>query len=155
MGSEESSNAEAQRFYNMLATTNEIIYEGAIESKLSITIRLLVARTNWHATEKCLDYFIQMLVDVTPKDNCIPKNYYEAKMIVSSLGLKAQKIYCCEDGCMLYYKDDEQLTKWKFCHLSTRRHRSVPIKRMFYLPIIPRLQRLFALMETAKQMRWH
>jgi len=29
------------------------------------------------------------------------------------------------------------------------------MKRMFYLPIIPRLQRLYASMESAKQMRWH
>jgi len=43
---EESPNAEAQRFYNMLATTNEPIFDGATESKLSVAIRLLAARTN-------------------------------------------------------------------------------------------------------------
>jgi len=42
-----------------------------------------------------------MFVDVAPKDNCIPKNYYEEKKIVSSLGLKVEKIDCCEGGCML------------------------------------------------------
>jgi len=86
---EESHNAEAQRFYDMLATANEPIYDGATESKLSVAIRLLVARTNWHTPKKCLDHFIKLLVDVAPKDNFIPKNYYEAKKIVSSLGLKA------------------------------------------------------------------
>jgi len=70
---EESPNAEVQRFYNMLAAANEPIYDGAIESKLSIAIKLLTARTNWHTPEKYLDYFIKMLVDVAPKDICIPK----------------------------------------------------------------------------------
>jgi len=160
---EESPNVETQRFYDMLNNANELIYEGATESRLSIAIRLLAARTNWHVTKKCLDYFIQMLIDVVPKHNCIPKNYFEAKKIVSSLGLKAEKIDCCEDGCMLYYKADDQLAECKFCHCSrylphkggTGRHESVPVKRMFYWSLIPRLQRLYASMETVKQMRWH
>jgi len=65
---EEPPNDEAQRFYEMLAGANEPIYEGAIKSRLTIAIRLLVARINWHVPKKCLDHFIQMLLDVAPKD---------------------------------------------------------------------------------------
>jgi len=160
---EQSPNAFAHKFYDMLASANEPIYEGATKSKLSIVIRLLATRTNWHAPEKCLDYVIKMLNDVAPKQNFILKNYYEAKKIVSSLGLEAEKIDCCECGCMLYYKDDIYLTESKFCHLpryfepkgDRGRYKNIPRKRMFYLPIIPRLQRLYASMESASQMRWH
>jgi len=77
-----------------------------------------------HVIEKCLDYFIQMLVHVTSKDNCIPKNYYEDHNVISFVDLKAQKIYCCEVGYMLDYKDDEYLTKCKFCHFP----RYLPLK---------------------------
>ena len=154
---EESPNVEAQRFYDMLAAANEPIYDGATESKLSIAIKLLAARTNWHTPEKCLDYFIKLLVDVAPKDNCIPKSYYDAKKVVSSLGLKAQKIDCCEAGCMLYYKGDNYLKECKFCHLPRYfpSKGDIQLKRMFYLPIISRLQRVYASMESVKQMRWH
>ena len=96
---EESPNAEVQRLYHMLAAANEPIYDGATKSKLSIAIKLLATITNWHTPEKCLDYFIKILVDVAPKDYCIPKSYYDAKKVVSSLGWKAQKIDCCEVGC--------------------------------------------------------
>ena len=75
----------------MLASANELIYDGVNESKLSIAIKRLAARTNRHATEKCIDHFIQMLIDVAPKDNSIPKNYCEAKNVMSSLGLEAKK----------------------------------------------------------------
>jgi hypothetical protein len=34
-------------------------------------------------------------------------------------------------------------------------YKDVPAKRMFYIPITPRLKRLHASIETAKQMRWH
>jgi len=92
----ESPNTKAQKFYDMLASTYEPIYEGAMKSRLSITLRLMIARTDCYTAKKCLDYFIQILLDVDPIDNCIFKNYYEAKKYVSSLGLKAMKIDCCE-----------------------------------------------------------
>jgi len=147
----------------MLASAHQPIYDGATQSKLSIAIRLLGTRTNWHTIEKCLDYFIEMLLDVAPIENCIPKTYYEAKKIISTLGLKAVKIDCCELGCMLYYKDDIELNECKFCSLlrylppkgHNKTYKRVSIKRIFYLLIIPQLQRLYTLMESARQMRWH
>ena len=78
---EEQPNIEAQNFYDMLASAHQPVYDGETQSKLSIATRLLGARTNWHTTEKCLDYFIEMLLDVAPIENCIPKTYYEAKML--------------------------------------------------------------------------
>lgn len=34
-------------------------------------------------------------------------------------------------------------------------HKDVPLKRMFYLPITPRLQRLYYSDVTVNHMRWH
>ena len=64
---------------------------------------------------------------------------------------------------MLYYNNDGVLTECKFCNkrryraktVGTRNKKLVPIKAMFYFPIIPRLHRLFASMQTASQMSWH
>ena len=105
------------------------------------------ARTNSYTTEKCLNHFIDMLLNVAAIENCIPKTYYEAKKVGSTLGLKAVKIDCCKDGCMLYYKDDIKLNECKFCDFhrylppkgQNKTYKRVPIKRMFYLPIMPRL----------------
>jgi len=159
----EHPNAEAQKFYDILASANEPVYDGATEFRLSIAIKLLASRTNWHTTEKGLDHFIQLFLDIAPRKNSIPKNYYEAKKVVSSFGLKFVKIDCCQGGCMLYYKDDSELTECKFYGLprympdkgQNKRYKKVSVKRMFYLPIIPRLQRLYASMDSARQMRWH
>jgi len=63
MNEGEPLNAEAQKFYDMLVSANEPIYNGATEYRLSVAIRLLASRTNWHTTEKCLDYFIQLMLD--------------------------------------------------------------------------------------------
>ena len=71
------------------------------------------------------------------------------------------KIDCCQDGCMLYYKNDNELTERKFCghprYSPTKGqkkiYRKVSVKRMFYLAIIPRSQRLYASTDSARQMR--
>jgi len=70
------------------------------------------------------------------------------------------KIHYCETGFMLNYKEDIELKEWKFCGLprylppksQNKIYKRVPVKRMFYFPIIPRLQKLYTSMESASQM---
>jgi len=69
---------------------------------------------------------------------------------------------------MLFYdndtgKKDASLLQCKFCHkpkyhpinVARRKKKPIPVKSMFYLPLIPRLQRLFASMQIAPHMTWH
>ncbi|KAK2383561.1 hypothetical protein QL285_070997 [Trifolium repens] len=159
----EVPNEKAQQFYNKLISANQPIYEGAAESKLSISVKLLAAMSNWHVPQKCIDHFAQMLVDVCPTKQCLLQNHYQATKLVSTLGLEVEKIDCCTNGCLLYYKEDIHLTECRVCqaprYVPRRKgmgnHKDVPQKRMFYFPIIPRLQRLYASKESASQMRWH
>jgi len=88
-----------------------------------------------------------MLLDVTPIKDRLPKKNYDAKSLESKLGWEAKRIDYCADGCMLYYNNDGVLTECKFCNkpryraktVGTSNKKSVPVKAMFYLPIIPRL----------------
>ncbi|XP_058758797.1 uncharacterized protein LOC131632049 [Vicia villosa] len=104
-----------------------------------------------------------MLKSVCPVQKCLPENYYQATQLMSKLGLKVEKIDCCKNGCMLYYKDDSKLLECKFCNApryiprktGMGKYKDIPVKRMFYFPIIPRLQRLYASTESANEMRWH
>ena len=62
---------------------------------------------------------------------------------------------------MIYWGDDSELTQCKFCDharyrpQSINRQKVVPYKKMYYFPLTPRLQRLYASEATAKSMRWH
>ena len=56
-----------------------------------------------------------LLEETNPKGNIVPPNVYETKKLVSKLGLKQKKIYCCFNGCMLYYISDEAKKSCKFC----------------------------------------
>ncbi|WMV09922.1 hypothetical protein MTR67_003307 [Solanum verrucosum] len=82
-----------------------------------------------------------------------------AKRLVSKLGLTYDRIHCCVNGCMLFYKTNSELENCKFCgharYKRTPTGKMVPVKAMHYLPLIPRLKRLYASMSYAPHMRWH
>ena len=55
------------------------------------------------------------MTEISPNLETIPKDFYQAKRLISKIGLNEVKIDCCLNGCMLYYKDDTTLTHCKFC----------------------------------------
>ncbi|GAU45841.1 hypothetical protein TSUD_175400 [Trifolium subterraneum] len=146
---DEPPNAEAQRFYNFLKQTNE---------------PLLIE-------ELALDQIAKLVLDTTPISvrGDLPQTFYEAKQLVSKLGLGVKRIDCCINGCMLFYNNefgvsDGDLVECKFCqepryretrYSRSNRRKPVPRKSMFYLPIISRLQRMYASLQTATKMTWH
>ena len=97
---EEPPNEDTQRFYNLSMEVNEPFYERAKDSKLSISARLLACKSNWNVPDQCF-YFKNSFGCNTYKRWFTKKNY-DAKRLVSKLGLEVKKIGCCVDGCMLY-----------------------------------------------------
>ncbi|XP_058750302.1 uncharacterized protein LOC131623315 isoform X2 [Vicia villosa] len=166
---EELPNEKSQKFYELLKEINTPLFEGSSDSKLSMCVRLLAAKSNWNVPDQCLEFFCQMMLDATPTKDNLPRSYYDAKKLVMKLGLEVTKIDCCIRGCMLFYDNefgtnDGALEECKFCNspryvvrTKTIDHKKkrIAVKSMFYLPIIPRLQRLFASMHSASQMTWH
>ena len=53
---EEPLNEDTQRFYNLLVEANEPLYEGASDSKLSISTRLLACKSNWNVLDQWLEF---------------------------------------------------------------------------------------------------
>jgi len=81
------SNEEDQQFYNLLLEANKPLFEGVTNSKLSICVRLLACKSNWNVSNQCLDFITKILLDVTSMMENLPTNYYDAKRLVSKLGL--------------------------------------------------------------------
>src|SRR3954470_21956095 len=76
-----------------------------------------------------------------------------------------EQIHACEKGCALFRKEYADETYCPFCKSSRyvevengegeKKQSKIPVSVQRYLPILPRLQRLYMLEETAKQMTWH
>lgn len=166
---EKLSNEEAQRFYQLLKEMNMSLFEGSSYSKLSMRVRLLIVKSNGNVPDQCLEFFIKMMLDATPTKDNLPTSFYDAKRLVSKLGLKVRKIDCCISGCMFFYDNefgtnDGALEECKFCKSLRYKIRSkainhkqkrVVVKSLFYLSIIPKLKGMFASMHNASQMTWH
>jgi len=100
------------------------------------------------------------------EENTLPNRNYEAKKIISPMVMKYKKTHACPNDCILYRKDFELLKSYLRCRLSRYKLKQKdddsieeiekhgpPMKVIWYLPIIPRMKRLFANPNDAKNLR--
>ena len=76
-----------------------------------------------------------------------------------------EKIHAYEKGCVLFRLQYEDLNYCPICNSSRyvvvdngmgeKTQTKIPVNVLRYMPIVPRLQRLFMVEETARQMTWH
>ncbi|KAL0401779.1 UNVERIFIED_CONTAM: hypothetical protein Slati_4207800 [Sesamum latifolium] len=90
--------------------------------------------------------------DILPRDHTFPLDYYNTKKLIKDLSELMEKIDACRNDCMLYWKDDIDLDYCKLCRKAryqpTRERnpnrKKTPYAILRYLPLTPRLQRLYA-----------
>ena len=162
---DESPNVDAQKFYDLLNIAQKPLWPGCNDhTELSVAVRLLTIKSEGNISQRSFNQTVALMKETHPQDNLVPEDYYRTKKIVSKLGLTAKKIDCCVNGCMLFYTNEyTQLKECKFCgaprynkkKVGKDKYKEVPLKRMHYLPLIPRLKRLYASMSSVSNMRWH
>jgi len=59
-----------------------------------------------------------LLKNMLPMDNTLPKNHYEAKKILCSVGMEYQKIHACPNDCILYRNQFTQMRNCPTCGVS-------------------------------------
>ncbi|KAH0724842.1 hypothetical protein KY284_000707 [Solanum tuberosum] len=122
---DEAPNEEARHFYDQLEESSRPLCEGSPHSALSVAVRLMNIKSDWNVPNAAMDSMVDLLGELVNPEFNIPKNFYQAKRLVSKL------------------------------ELTTPAGKMVPVQVMHYLPLIPRLNRLYASMRSAPHMRWH
>ncbi|GKB03593.1 transposon protein, CACTA, En/Spm sub-class [Tanacetum coccineum] len=101
------------------------------------------------------------------EDNKLPVLTYQAKKLTCPMGLEVQRIHACPNDCILYRKDYKDLHECPACMESRYKHKNLteldsdvtkngpPAKFLWYLPIMPRLKKLYANPKDAKLLHWH
>ena len=156
----EELDSEAKKFFDLLKASKRPLYKGCTMTHLLATSRLISIKSEFNASENMMNAILSLCKEMLPPDNVLACNWYSLKKEVSAFGLPYEKIDTCPGGCMIYWKEDQNLTNCKFCnkkrYKSTKTNgKGVPFTRMHYFPLTPRLQRLYASCTTAKHMRWH
>lgn len=155
---EEPPNKEAKVFYDLLQSAQRPLWDGCdTHSELSMAVRMLSIKAEGNISQQSFDEILQVMKEGMPNDNMLIPNFYRAKKLVSKLGMESKLIDCCIKGFMLYYKDDQIEKECRFCHAPRYKvgkgGKEVPLKHMPYLPLTPRLKRLYASMNLTHYMR--
>ncbi|XP_039845666.1 uncharacterized protein LOC120705427, partial [Panicum virgatum] len=165
------SETERLKFQKLLEDHHKLLYPDCQNGfkKLGTTLELLQWKATNGVSDKGFGELLKLVKKMLPKDNELPATTYEAKQLVCPLGLEVQKIHACPNDCILYRGEYENLDACPVCSALRYKIRKddpgdvegepprkrVPAKVMWYLPIIPRLKRLFRNKDNAKLMRWH
>ncbi|GAU23276.1 hypothetical protein TSUD_281710 [Trifolium subterraneum] len=131
----------AHMYDNLHKDREETLYPGCTNfTRLSAVLRLfnLKARNGW--TDKRFTELLELLKEMLPEGNPLPNRNYEAKKILCPMGMECglsrYKVKGNDSNC------DEGIQQ-------------PPAKVLWYLPIMPRLKRLFNNVDDAKNIRWH
>ncbi|XP_028103043.1 uncharacterized protein LOC114302247 [Camellia sinensis] len=154
-------NEEVQTFDKLLNDAKREVYLGCTNyTLLKFVIELLNMKVTNHWSNKSVDTLLEFLTKLLPKDNLIPKSFYEAKKILRDLGLSYELIDACINDCVLFWKENARFDKCPKCKASRYKinrgkGKKIPHKVLRYFPLTPRLKRLYMSRKTVEDMRWH
>ena len=156
------------RFMRLVEDREKPLFPGCKPeyTKLSSVLELLKLKASDGWSDKSFTALLVLLSDMLPDGNELPKSTYEAKQVLCPLGMDVERIHACPNDCILYRKDLSDLQSCPVCKASRYKRKStqsdddevqkgIPAKVVWYLPIIPRLKRLFASRKEAKLLCWH
>ncbi|KAJ9545766.1 hypothetical protein OSB04_025473 [Centaurea solstitialis] len=157
------------KFEQIFIDSEKPLYVGCSKfTKLSAVLKLfnLIANNGW--SDKSFTSLLEILHEMLPEDNELPVSLYQAKKLMCPMGLEIERIHACPNDCMLYRNADVDLRECRICGTSRYKRKNQtednsdvkvkdgpPAKMLWYLPVIPRLKRLFANAKDAKLLRWH
>ena len=156
---------EVKKFFELLKAAEEPLHEHTRVTILAFVTRLMAIKSKFAFSINCLNELLNLISDVLPPNHKMPKDVYQSRKLLSGLGMEYQKIDVCPDNCMLFWKENEKLDKCLRCSKSRfvevvnedgdKLTTEVAKKQLRYMPLTPRVKRLFLSKNTAKQMRWH
>jgi len=72
---------------------------------------VLTIKSDHGLSEASYDKIIEWARSILPEENRLKEKFYAAKSMMKPLGLGYQKIDMCPKFCILYYLENDKLTK--------------------------------------------
>ncbi|XP_049387467.1 uncharacterized protein LOC125851762 [Solanum stenotomum] len=163
-GVREGLSEDAKKFFKLLEEGKQELYHGCENfSKLNFTIRLFLFKCIHGLSNVAFGDLLDLLREAFPFSH-IPESFHKEKNVIKDLGVDYEKIHACPNDCMLFWKENEKENNCSVCGSSrwktvndplTNESSKIPTKVLRYLPLKPRLQRIFMCPETTANMKWH
>ncbi|XP_062080241.1 uncharacterized protein LOC133784996 [Humulus lupulus] len=161
LGDSNEHNDERNTLPDLFVEAEKELYFGCTTfSILTFIVNIMHIKVMRGWSNKSFDLLLDLLSKAFPKDNKIPRSYYDAKKMLRDLGLGYETIHVCEYDCTLFWKENKNAERCPICgheryKFQGTKGKKIPHKNMQYFPITPRLQRLFMSHHTSFDMRWH
>lgn len=168
---------EFEKFKSLIEDDDKPLYSGCKEehSKLGSVLALFQLKAKHRWTDKSFNALLVLMSDLLPVGNELPTSLYQAKKMLCPMGLEIERIHACSNDCILYRNEHRDLLVCPVCGAPRYKQKEkrndkkrkspaddgeeimkgVPAKVLWYLPIIPRLERLFGNPKEAKLLCWH
>ena len=135
---------EAKRFVQLLQAAEKPLHEGCEMSLLQAVARLTNLKSEYNLLHRVVDAIVAFTKEIWPNNNDMVGNYYEFKKLLSGLELSYRKIDVFLNGCMLFWKDAENLASCSICDEGrymwvSKEGKQIPRKQPIYFSIGPRL----------------
>lgn len=158
------SDKNAVKFFKLLKDAETELWEGCEEfTRLSFIVELMHLKTISGWSNKSFTELLKILNRAMPKTTKLPGSCKDAYKMTSDLGFSYKTWDACVNHCMLFRNETEKLQKCKICGASRYKevegdksnNKKIPVKKMWYFPLKPRLQRLYWSSKTSSLMTWH
>ena len=169
LAQESFQQAHVPMYHTFQIDSKKPLYLGCNKSLtlLSAVLSLVNVKAKYGWSDKSFKSLLQVGHDMLPKENMLPKSYYQANKILCPMGMEYQKIRACPNDCILYRHELEEMHKFPRCGVSQykvmddgecssdKNLKKAPLaKVLWYLSIIPRFKYLFANGDDAKDLTW-
>ncbi|GJV67172.1 hypothetical protein Tco_1482681 [Tanacetum coccineum] len=129
------------KFQELLLDAEKPLYEGCPDfTKLSAIVKLLNLKGKYIASDKFFTELLGLIKKMLLAGNKILEKTYQAKKVMKLMGSGYKKIHVCINNCLLYWKDDKDLTacrtcgisRWKVDNKTHKVYENIPTKVMWY-----------------------
>jgi hypothetical protein len=149
--------------YDTLFAAQKPLHPHTEVTQLDTIARLMAFKRDTHLCRDGFDDLLAIVGSLLPQGHLLTKSMYESTKILHSLKMSCDQIHCCPKGCMLFRKEHKDTNYCIHCNSSRffevdngngqKRRTRVAQKILWYLPFLPRIQRLFMTKESTQQMQ--
>jgi hypothetical protein len=97
--------AEVEAFFKLLKALEESLHKHTEVTLLTFITWLVAIKSNYFFSNNCYNSLMKLINDILSKPHKVPKNMYQSKKMISTLGLKYEKIDVYPDNCILFWKE--------------------------------------------------
>ncbi|GKD03720.1 putative reverse transcriptase domain-containing protein, partial [Tanacetum coccineum] len=125
------------KFQELLLDEEKPLYKGCPDfTKLFAIVKLLNLKGKYGASDKFFTELLGLLKKMLPAGNEMVEKTYQAKKLMRMMGSGYKKIHVCSNNCILYWKDNKELTvcptcgisRWKVDNKTHKVYENIPAK---------------------------